>query len=100
MHGVASRFYPIATTLLLLIQPSCTKKPESYPTSSGPNYPLSSLNIDDYQTWNCAQLASEADLLKDALAVAMDQHSEEHIAHLNAETDAVKKARTLKKCSV
>jgi len=76
--------------LLALIAQGCTKKPESYP--------LSSLSV-DYQTWNCQQLANEADLLKDALAVAFDQRSEEHVAHLKAETEAVHKARTLKKCS-
>ena len=76
--------------LLVLIAQGCTKKPESYP--------LSSLNV-DYQTWNCQQLANEADLLKDALAVAFEQRSDEHVAHLKAETEAVHKARTLKKCS-
>ena len=52
-----------------------------------------------YQTWNCQQLANEADLLKNALAVAFEQRSDEHVAHLKAETEAVQKARTLKKCS-
>ena len=92
--------YPIAVCVLMLIQASCTKTPESYPLASKPgNYPLSSLRV-DYQTWNCQQLANEADLLKDALAVALEQRSDNHVAHLNAETEAVQqKARTLKKCS-
>ena len=76
--------------LLALIAQGCTKKPESYP--------LSSLSV-DYQTWNCQQLANEADLLKDALAVAFEQRSDEHVAHLRAETEAVQNARTSKKCS-
>ena len=76
--------------LLALMAQGCTKKPESYP--------LSSLNV-DYQTWNCQQLANEADLLKDALAVAIDQRSDEHVAHLKAEGEALQKARTLKRCS-
>jgi hypothetical protein len=46
--------------LSALIAQGCTKKPESYP--------LSSLRV-DYQTWTCQQLANEADLLKDALAL-------------------------------
>src|SRR5262249_12773367 len=47
------------------------------------SYPLSSLSV-DYRTWNCQQLANEADLLKDALAVAFEQRSDEHVAHLRA----------------
>jgi len=54
----------------------------------------------DYQRWNCQQLADEADLLKDALAVASEQRAGDKVAHLKTETDAVHKARTLKKCSV
>ena len=75
--------------LMALIAQGCTK-PESYP--------LSSLSV-DYQTWNCQQLANEADLLKDALAVAFEQRSDEQVAHLRAETEAVQKAKTSKKCS-
>ena len=29
----------------------------------------------DYQTWNCQQVADEAGLLKDALAVASEQRA-------------------------
>ena len=76
--------------LLALIAQGCTKKPGSYP--------LSSLRV-DYQTWNCQQLANEADLLKDALAVAFEQRAADHVAHLKAETQAVLKVRTLTKCS-
>jgi hypothetical protein len=85
-----SGLYLVAAGLLALITLGCTKKPESYP--------LSSLRV-DYQTWNCQQLANEADLLKDALAVALEQRSDEHVAHLQAETEAVQKAKSLKKCS-
>jgi hypothetical protein len=76
--------------LLALMAQGCTKKPESYP--------LSSLSV-DYQTWNCQQLANEADLLKDALAVAFEQRSEKHVVHLKDAAEAVQKARSLKKCS-
>jgi hypothetical protein len=80
----------VTVGLLALIAQGCTKKPESYS--------LSALRV-DYKTWNCQQLANEADLLKDALAVASEQRSDEHVAHLKVETEAVQKARTLKKCS-
>ena len=83
--------------LLALMAQGCTKKPESYPLSSQ-SYPLSSLSV-DYQTWNCQQLANEADLLKDALAVAFEQRSEKHVVHLKDAAEAVQKARSLKKCS-
>jgi len=85
-----SGLYPITVGLLVLIAQGCTKKPESYP--------LSSLRV-DYQTWNCQQLANEADLLKDALAVAFEQRADDTVAHLRAETNEVIKARTLKKCN-
>ena len=77
-------------SLLALIAQGCTKKPESYP--------LTSFRV-DYRTWNCQQLADEADLLKDALAVASEQRADDTAAHLKAETEAVRNARTLKKCS-
>jgi hypothetical protein len=76
--------------LLALIAQGCTKKPESYP--------MTAFRV-DYQTWNCQQLAEEAGLLKDALAVASEQHAGDIAAHLKAETEAVHKARTLKKCN-
>ena len=82
---------------MALMAQGCTKKPESYPLSSQ-SYPLSSLSV-DYQTWNCKELANEADLLKDALAVAFEQRSDEHVAHLKAQREALQKARTLKRCS-
>jgi hypothetical protein len=87
----------VAVNLLSLLAHGCNKKPVSY--SYRDSYPLSSLRA-DYRTWNCQQLASEADLIQDALAVASEQHSEDALAHLNAETQAVKQARTLKKCNV
>jgi hypothetical protein len=76
--------------LLALIAQGCTKKPESYP--------MTAFRV-DYQHWNCQQLADEADLLKDALAVASEQRAGDKVAHLQAETEAVHKARTLKKCA-
>ena len=86
-----SRCLAMVLGLSALIAQGCTKKPESYP--------LSSLRV-DYRTWNCQQLANEADLLKDALAVAFEQRSNEHVAHLKAQTETVQKAMVLWKCSV
>jgi hypothetical protein len=76
--------------LLALIAQGCTKRPESYP--------MTAFRV-DYQHWNCQQLADEADLLKDALAVASEQRAGDKVAHLKAETEAVHKERTLKKCN-
>jgi hypothetical protein len=61
-------------------------------------FPLSSWQF-DHRTWNCRQLADEADLLRDALAVASEQRSDETAAHLKAQTEAIHKASALKKCS-
>ena len=44
----------------------------------------------DYRSWNCQQLADEADLLQDALAVASEQRAEDKVAHLTAETAKVR----------
>ena len=82
--------------LLALITPGCTTKPASYPLLKPTPYPLTSVHV-DYQTWDCSELADEADLLKDALAVASDQRAAS--AHLKARAEAVHKARTLKNCS-
>ena len=83
-----------------LIAQGCTKKPESYALTSKPgNYPMTAFRS-DYGTWNCQQLADEADLLKDALAVASERRAGDKVAHLTAETAKVRQARTLKKCSV
>ena len=85
--------------LLALIAQGCTKKPESYSLTSGPGYyPMASFRS-DYRNWNCQQLADEADLLNDAIAVASEQRAGDKVAHLKAETEAVHEARTLKKCS-
>ena len=85
--------------LLALIAQGCPKKPESYPLTSMPGYyPMTAFRM-DYQSWDCQQLADEADLLKDALAVASEQRAGDKVAHLKAETEAVHEARTLKKCS-
>jgi hypothetical protein len=80
----------IVVGLSALIAQGCTKRPESYP--------MTAFRV-DYQYWNCQQLADEADLLKDALAVASEQRAGDKVAHLKAETEAVHKERTLKKCN-
>jgi hypothetical protein len=89
----------IVVGLLALIAQGCTKRPESYSLTSTPGYyPMTAFRV-DYQRWNCQQLADEADLLKDALAVASEQRAGDKVVHLKAETEAVHKARTLKKCN-
>jgi hypothetical protein len=87
----SSKLCPVAVGLLALVAHGCTKKPEGY------RYALSDLRV-DYQSWNCRDLADEADELKTALAVAMDQRSSEHVAHLKAQTVAVQNAKSFKKC--
>jgi hypothetical protein len=79
----------IVVGLLALMAQGCTKRPESYP--------MTAFRM-DYQHWTCQQLADEADLLNDALAVASEQRAGDKVAHLKAETEAVHKARTFKKC--
>ena len=85
----SSKLCPVAVGLLALIAHGCTKK--------HPRLPLSALRF-DYQSWNCRELADEADELETALAVAMDQRSTEHVAHLKAQTVAVQNAKSFKKC--
>jgi hypothetical protein len=80
--------------LLALAAQGCTKKPESYVES----YPMTALRVDYQKGWNCRQLADEADLLEDALAVASEQRAADKVAFLKAETEALHKARILKKC--
>jgi hypothetical protein len=79
--------------LLALLAPGCTKKPDSIA--------LSSFRA-DYQSWSCRQLADEADLLRDALAVALEQkrngRTDETVAHIESVTRAVQEASNLKKC--
>jgi hypothetical protein len=86
-----SKLCPVAVGLLALIAHGCTKKPEVYPK-------LSDLRV-DYQSWNCRDLAGEADDLKTALEVAIEQRSAEHVAHLKAQTIAVQQAKASKKCA-
>lgn len=58
--------------------------------------PLSSFSA-KYQTWGCDQLAEEAGLLDDALAVATDG---ERVAHIKRAKDAVRKQSALKGCKL
>jgi hypothetical protein len=74
---------------------SCADGAGLRPTAKG----VSAFIMADYRTWNCRQLAEETDLVRDALAVASEQRSDETVAHLKAETEALHKASALKKCS-
>jgi len=91
MNSRWPKLCPLAVGLLALIAHGCTKKPEGYPK-------LSDLRV-DYQSWNCRELAEEADDLNIALAVATEQRSAEHVAHLNAQKVAVQQARASNKCA-
>jgi hypothetical protein len=81
----------LAVSLFALIAHGCTKRPEGYQPK------LSDLRV-DYSSWNCRDLADEADEVNTALAVATEQRSVEHVSHLNAQKIAVQKARVSKKC--
>jgi hypothetical protein len=83
--GVVMRRLAIVGLLVLPCTQGCTRKPE---------LPITAYRS-DYPSWNCRQLAEEADLLKDAIAVAPDPSV---LTHLNAETEAVRKVRKAKKC--
>jgi hypothetical protein len=82
------RYLSVAGLLALAAQgcasPANTPKP----------LPLSSFSA-KYQTWGCDQLAEEAGLLDDALAVASDA---ERVAHIKRASDAVRKQSALKGC--
>lgn len=84
------RYLSVAGLLALAAQgcasPANTPKP----------LPLSSFSA-KYQTWGCDQLAEEADLLDDALAVATDS---ERVAHIKRANDAVRKQSNLKGCKL
>ena len=56
----------------------------------------------DYQTWTCHQLADEANLLADALAVANEQQpsaeTNSGVAHIQRSSEAVHNEMARKKC--
>jgi hypothetical protein len=64
------------------------------PANTPKPIPLSSFSA-KYQSWGCDQLAEEAGLLDDALAVADDR---ERVAHIKRASDAVRKQAALKGC--
>jgi hypothetical protein len=76
--------------LVALTAPGCASSPTNTPL------PLSSFSA-KYQTWGCDQLAEEADLLDDALAVATDGKT---VAHIKRSNDAVREQSTLKGCKL
>jgi hypothetical protein len=66
------------------------------PASAPKPLPLSSFSA-KYQSWGCDQLAEEAGLLDDALAVAADG---ERVAHIKRASAAVRKQADLKGCKL
>ena len=84
--------YLSAAGLLALAAQGCASGTANTPKP----LPLSSFSA-KYQTWGCDQLAEEAGLLDDALAVATDG---ERVAHIKRAKDAVRKQSALKGCKL
>jgi hypothetical protein len=82
---------------LALICSACTKP--AAPKSVSQAAFLRSI---DYQTWTCAQLLNEAELLTDALATATehqpDANTSERIAHIKRSKEAVRQELAAKSC--
>jgi len=82
--------------LFALLAQGCATRPEPKAVS------LASFFDVDYQTWTCQQLADEANLLSDALAVATEHepnaHATERVALIKRASQAVRAASTLKRC--
>jgi hypothetical protein len=85
------RYFSVAGLVALAAQ-GCASSPANTPKP----LPLSSFSA-KYQTWGCDQLAEEADLLDDALAVATDGKT---VAHIKRSNDAVREQSTLKGCKL
>jgi len=82
------RYLSVAGLLALAAQ-GCAS-----PANAPKPLPLSSFNT-KYQNWGCDQLAEEAGLLDEALAVAADR---ERVAHIKRASEAVRKQSALKGC--
>jgi len=82
--------------LIALVAQGCATRPEPKAVS------LASFFDVDYQTWTCQQLADEASLLSDALAVATEHepnaHATERVAFIKRASQGVRDASTLKRC--
>lgn len=83
-----------ATLLLLtLFAQGCAATPPPKAVSLDSFYKV------DYRSWNCQQLADEADLLKDALPVATDHEPDaKRIQYIRNSRDAVRAAAKARNC--
>jgi hypothetical protein len=87
----------IVLAFLALICASCAKPPARNSVSQAAFFGAA-----DYQTWTCHQLADEANLLSDALAVATEQQpsaeTNSRVAHIQRSSEAVHNELARKKC--
>jgi hypothetical protein len=90
-------FRGVVLALLALFCSSCAKPPPRNSVSQAAFFRTA-----DYQSWTCHQLADEANLLTDALAVATEQQpsaeTSSRVAHIQRATEAVHNEMARKKC--
>ena len=63
--------YLAIMAVLALIAQGCAKRAKKLSADIKARTPLTAFRV-DYRTWDCQELADEADLLKDALSVASE----------------------------
>jgi hypothetical protein len=87
----------VVLAFLALICANCAKPPPRNSVSQ-----VAFFGVADYQTWTCRQLADEANLLTDALAVATEQQpsaeTNSRVAHIQRSSEAVNNEMARKKC--
>jgi hypothetical protein len=81
-----------------LLASGCANKPAPKSVASDAFFPV------HYQGWSCQQLAEEADMLEDALAVSSENpaqaHSTDAIARQQRAIELVRNASNLKGCKI
>jgi hypothetical protein len=91
-------YKPLILGLSALLAQGCASRPAITPQPAS----LESFFRIDYRTWTCQQLSEEADLLSDALPVALEHEpnaqTTERVAHIKRAKEAVREQLTLKKC--
>jgi hypothetical protein len=96
--GPMYRFLGLLVSLALTA-PGCAKKAEPKPP-----IPQAAFLRVDYKSWTCPQLVEEADLLSDALAVAMEDQTgaqmTEQVRLIDRSEEAVRKELAAKECKV
>ena len=83
--------------MLALVHAGCAKSPPRNSVSQAAFFRGA-----DYQTWTCRDLADEANLLADALAVAAEQQpsaeTSSRVSHIRRSSEAVNTEMARKKC--